>query len=113
MIGTRQFFGDREHDFALPPALILELERLTGQGIGGLSRRLMAGDFKLADLHQTIRLGLIGGGAEPQEAAALIAAYVETRPVLEAYALAVTVIDHVMTGGLSLTEPKENGRADP
>lgn len=45
-----------------------------------------------------IRLALIGGGTSPEEAAALIAAYVTPRPVLEGFALAVQIIDHLMTG---------------
>ncbi|MFE3837552.1 gene transfer agent family protein [Pseudogemmobacter sonorensis] len=92
------FFGDQERDFLLTPELVAELERLTGQGIGGFARRFMAGDFHLAHLHHTIRLALIGGGTDPQEAAALIASYVVPRPVLEGFALAVAVLDHLMTG---------------
>ena len=67
------FFGDGERDFLLTPEIIVELERKTGAGIGGLCRRLFAGDFKHADITETIRLGLIGGGTSPKEADALTA----------------------------------------
>lgn len=51
-----------EQAFSLPPELILELERKTGAGIGSFCRRLFAGDFRHAEITETIRLGLIGGG---------------------------------------------------
>ena len=93
-----QFFGDKERDFRLTAELVSELERLTGQGIGGLSRRLMAGDFHLATLHHVIRLGLIGGGTPAQEAQALLAAYTPSLPVLHQYALAMGIIEILMMG---------------
>ena len=64
------FFGDRERDFALTTQVILELERATGVGIGGLARRVFASDFKHADMIEVIRLGLIGAGENPQRAGA-------------------------------------------
>ncbi|PZQ97572.1 MAG: gene transfer agent family protein [Cereibacter sphaeroides] len=95
----RAFFGDREHVFRLTVPLVAELERQTGQGIGGFSRRLMGQDFRLADLHNTIRLGLIGGGeTSPEEAAALVANYGASVPVLHQFALAVSVIEILMMG---------------
>ena len=69
----RAFFGDGERDFRVTPELIVELERKTGAGIGGLCRRLFAGDFKQVDVTETIRLALIGGGASPKDADALVA----------------------------------------
>jgi hypothetical protein len=93
-----QFFGDQERAFALRPELIAELERKTGSGIGGLTRRLCAGDFRHAELLETIRLGLIGGGADPEEAAALVRAYAEQKPVMDLYALALPIIEITMFG---------------
>jgi hypothetical protein len=108
----RAFFGDKEHAFQLTPPLVAELERLTGQGIGGLSRRTIAGEFHLATLHHVIRLALIGGNeTSPEEAQALIAAYVAPRPVLKAFALAVSILDHLMTG--ALPEADEPPTEDP
>jgi hypothetical protein len=94
----RQFFGDAERTFRLTPELIAELERKTATGIGALSRRLFAGDFKHAELLEIIRLALIGGGTKPEEAAALIAAYAVPRPLMDAYALAVAVVEVLMFG---------------
>ena len=68
MIKHRAFFGDGERDFALTDPMIAELERLTDTGIGALFLRLTRNDFRLADLAEIIRLGLIGAGTNPQEA---------------------------------------------
>ena len=69
------FFGDGEKQFLLTPEMIVELERKTASGIGGLCRRLFAGEFKHSEMTEVIRLGLIGGGTAPKEADALVAAY--------------------------------------
>src|SRR5947209_5634848 len=94
----RQFFGDAERGFKITPQLVIELERKTGAGIGSLCRRLFAGEFSHADLTETIRLGLVGGGADPKEADALIAAYAVDRPLFEVYPLAVSILEVLWFG---------------
>jgi hypothetical protein len=89
----RAFFGDGERDFRITAALIPELERTTGAGVGGLCRRLFRGDFHAADVSETIRLALIGGGSKPAEAAALVGTYVANRPFAETYPLAVAILE--------------------
>ncbi|MFD2842248.1 GTA-gp10 family protein [Paracoccus cavernae] len=66
MITATVFFGDKERPFTLTDELVTELETTTGTGIGTLFQRLMAQAFKLGDLAEVIRLGLIGGGANPK-----------------------------------------------
>jgi hypothetical protein len=100
------FFGDAERDFKITPELILELERKTGAGIGGLCRRLFAGDFHHADTVETIRLGLIGGGTTPAEAAALVAAYATPRPLAETYPLAVSILEVLWFGTAKAEQAK-------
>ena len=94
----RAFFGDRERAFCITPPLIIELERKAGTGIGGLCRRLFAGEFKHADVTETIRLALIGGRTSPQEAEALVAAYAINRPLSETYPLAVSILETLWFG---------------
>jgi Phage tail tube protein, GTA-gp10 len=94
----RAFFGDAEYNFCIAPELIVELERKCGAGIGGLCRRLFAGDFKHADVTETIRLALVGGGMSPQNADALIAAYAVNRPLSEIYPLAVSILEALWFG---------------
>ncbi|EKF18832.1 gene transfer agent family protein [Nitratireductor pacificus] len=100
----RQFFGDTERNFRLKPELVTELERITGAGIGGLSRRFFAGDFRHAELLGVIRLGLIGGGEDPETAAALIDAYAAPRPLMELYPIAVGILEVLMFGKVSTDE---------
>lgn len=94
----RQFFGDQDRTFRLSPELIAELERKTGRGIGGLCRDLFAGNFRHAEVLETIRLALIGGGEAPEDAAALVATYAAPRPVMEPYAVAVSILETTMLG---------------
>lgn len=95
---VRQFFGDAERDFRLSAHLLLELERVCHVGIGGLSRRFFAGEFSFTELAEIIRLGLIGGGTEPEEAAALVKTYGDQMPVTGLYAVALPVIESLMFG---------------
>lgn len=92
------FFGDGEHAFALPADLIIELERKTGAGIGTLCKRVFAGQFALGDLFETIRLGLIGGGATPADAAVLVDIYAKGRPLAETFPFAVAILERVYFG---------------
>jgi hypothetical protein len=94
----RAFFGDAERDFKLTPPLIVELERKTGAGIGGLCRRLFANDFSYGDIAEIIRLALIGGGTAPKEADALVKAYVAGRPLGETFPLAVSILETLWFG---------------
>lgn len=103
----RAFFGDAEHDFALPPERILELERATGAGIGALSRRVFAGDFGFRDLRETIRVGLVGGGMAPQAAAELVALYVDGRPLDEAHPVATAILEGLWFGRPATQEAAE------
>jgi Phage tail tube protein, GTA-gp10 len=86
------FFGDGEKSFALSDPMILELERKTGVGIGLLMQRVRSGSYALRDLVETIRCGLIGGGTDPKQAADLCWTYVENRPILESYTLALGIL---------------------
>jgi hypothetical protein len=94
----RAFFGHAERDFRMTPKLIVELERLTEVGIGSLCKRLFAGDFSHKDICETIRLGLIGGGADPQEAANLVAVYATDAPLARVYPLAVSILEATWFG---------------
>lgn len=108
----RKFFGDGEREFALPSKMILELERVTGTGLGDLFRLLAAHSFRLPHITETIRLAMIGGGTSPQEADALVRAYVaaDGTPLIEAYGLALDILDYVMNGA-KLAEQDSNAPA--
>lgn len=92
------FFGDGEKTFALTSTLIRELERTTGHGIGALFDRIRTYRFSLHDLTETVRLGLIGGGSTPEEAASLVTTYALNRPISEPLAIALGLLAVVMFG---------------
>ncbi|GJE00895.1 gene transfer agent family protein [Methylobacterium isbiliense] len=102
------FVGDRERPLALTPPLILELERTTGAGIGALVRRVLPGDFHMKDTAEVVRLALIGGGAEPAEAAALVETYVTARPLHVGHELATLILMALWSG-----KPAPAPQADP
>ena len=92
-ISYRAFFGDRERTFTLSDQMLSELERVTGTGIGALWMGLIGQTYSLATLHEIIRLGLIGGGASPEEAARLVATYAHNRPLAEVFPLAFETVN--------------------
>lgn len=95
------FFGDGEKTFALSTPMVLELERRTGNGIGAIFARIRAHQFTLQDVTETIRLSLIGGGASPSDADALVKAYVDERPLVESMEIALDVITARMLGPIA------------
>jgi hypothetical protein len=101
----RAFFGDAEYDFRVTPRLVVELEHKTGAGIGALCSRVFARQFAQADITETIRIALIGGGTAPERAASLIASYAVDRPLSETYPLAVAILDDLWFG-----QPKHEAR---
>ncbi len=95
----RAFFGDGEHTFRLTATMVLELERKTGGGIGAVFTRLMNRLFNHADILETIRCGLIGGGTNPSDAARLIEIYAADRPFSEVLPLAIGILNAAYFGG--------------
>lgn len=93
MIIVTAFLGDAKRSFALTDPMILELERLTGTGIGVIYRRAVAMQFSLADVTETLRLAMIGAGTAPIEAARVASTWVANRPLAETYPLALDVLD--------------------
>jgi hypothetical protein len=93
MITHEGFFGDGVHAFTLTDDMIEELERITGHGIGAIYLRIVAGQFAVSEVAEIIRLGLIGGGMAPQNAAQLVSTYARNRPLAETFPLALDVLD--------------------
>lgn len=92
MISHIAFFGDTSHVFTLTPREIVELERLSGVGIGAFCQRISRRDARYSDLRDVIRLGLIGGGLDPQDAEGMVATYVDGRPLERTFLLAIDIV---------------------
>jgi len=95
----RAFFGDGEKLFAFNTRpIITELEAKTGHGIGALFRRFRQSEYAFNEVIEILRLGLIGGGMDPQEADRHVSTYAIGRPVSELFAVADGVITALFFG---------------
>lgn len=114
MITVTQFFGDRECAFALTDPMLTELEAKTDTGIGALYQRVVGMQFRSEDLPQIIRLGLIGGGMNPEQAHRMTETYARNRPFDEILPLALDILDArwigtaAQTGDLAAALTKES-----
>lgn len=72
-------FGDGTHRFRLAIGQLEELQEKTGVGPYVLLQRLMSGEWHTADVRETLRLGLVGGGMGALEALNLTRRYIDDR----------------------------------
>jgi hypothetical protein len=102
-------WGDGTHLFSLRIGQIGELQekcgdpnRLDGSvrlaGPGEIASRLLLGTWRLADVRETIRLALIGGGKSPTEAHMLCTRYIDQRPLNESVLVAQAIILRALNG---------------
>jgi len=104
MISHTAYFGDGVKTFTLTDSVIKELQHKTDLGIGALFLRMMASQFRVADIVEIIRLGLIGGGTSPADAQRLVDAYAEDRPFDETFPLALDILDARWSGKPEVAE---------
>lgn len=101
-------WADGRYKFQLHGAQIEELEKKTDAGFGALYRRVMSGNWRHADIVETIRLALIGGGMSALEAKRKVDFYAE-QPFAEGddspVSAAMAVLNAVMLG----VEPQPEG----
>lgn len=98
------FFGDGEKTFALTSPMILELQRKTGHGILAIYTRLRTHQASFAEITETLRCALVGGGTDPREANELVWTYADNRPIAESLAIALEVL------ALRFFGPEDNGQ---
>lgn len=92
-------WGDGEHKFNIAKLrCVLELEDKCGVGVAEIFKRIQDGRWKFNDLRETLRLGLIGGGADPGKALTLVQRYVDDRPWAENVLPAQAVLIAAMVG---------------
>lgn len=87
-------FGDGEFTFRLGLGELEELERKCDLGVFQIAGRLSpeSRQFRLVEVTETIRLGLIGGGMKPVDALAKVRLYVDERPLDESRDVAYAVV---------------------
>ncbi|WP_072389885.1 gene transfer agent family protein [Hyphomicrobium sp. CS1GBMeth3] len=91
-------WADGTYLFRLPVNQLLELEQKCDAPFATVYRRLATGAYSVTDLRETLRLGLIGGGAEPVKALQLLRNYFDDRPKAEALPVARAVLGAALFG---------------
>lgn len=77
-------WADGTYLFALKLKQIEELQRLCGAGLGEIAQRLLVERrWRVCDVVETIRLGLIGGGLPAVRARELVDTYVDGHPLAD------------------------------
>ncbi len=104
-------FGGGTYRFRLAMGELEELQEVAGAGPYHSLRRLLAGDWHLQDVRDTIRLGLIGGGLPANDALKLTRRYVDERPDwLRNATLAIAVLSAALAGAPE-EQPSKKGDA--
>ena len=91
-------FGDGHYEFRLGWKELISLQERTDAGPFFLQQRMLNGDWRVQDISETIRFGLVGAGMTPVEATRLIRLYVERRPLLESLPVAMGIIAAALIG---------------
>lgn len=91
-------WGDGEHRFRLPIGQLRELQDKCSAGPAEILGRIRMGSWRIDDLRETLRLGLIGGGMKPVDALLLVQRYVDARPYAESAQPAYEVLAAALFG---------------
>ena len=104
-------WADGSYTFRLAWAGLIELQEQADAGPFVILDRLTRGTWKVGDISNTIRLGLIGGGATPADALKLTQRYVESRPPLENVMLARGILGIALQGAADEVPGEADGEA--
>lgn len=103
-------FGGGTFRFRLAMGELEELQEATGVGPYRCLQRLLGGEWHVQDVRDTIRLGLIGGGASPPDALSLTRRYVEERPDwIRNASVAISVLSAALAGAPEEQPSKKGG----
>lgn len=91
-------WADGTHSFRLAWGQLAELQEKCDAGPYVVLQRLHSGAWRIEDISNIIRLGLIGGGMEPAPALNLARRYVEARPPMESLIPAQVILSAALTG---------------
>lgn len=91
-------WGDGEYVFRLRIGELVELQEKCDAGPAFILERLATQRWKVQDIRETIRLGLMGGGLTPTKALALVTRYVDSRPLQENINHAYVILASAIVG---------------
>lgn len=108
-------FGDGPHDFQLRIVELEELQELCDAGPEEIFHRISEGRWRVADVRETIRLGLKGGGMAPLTARAMIDRYAGPGELAGNKHLATCILATALVGAPDEDEPSGEiqGESDP
>lgn len=101
-------WGDGDYAFRLAWGQLSELQEKCDAGPFVILERLTEGRWKVQDISNVIRLGLIGGGMKPVEALKLVRSYVEDRPPMENLMFAQAILAAGVMGAPDEDAVKKN-----
>jgi hypothetical protein len=91
-------WADGEYRFRLGLAQLRELQEKCDAGPDHIRQRIETGTWRVDDLRETLRLGLIGGGLAPEKALGIVKRYVDGRPLYESRLPAQIVLMAALVG---------------
>lgn len=91
-------FGGEDRPFALRIREMRALQSICDAGPGELLQRFEAQRYRLDDVRETIRQGLIGGGLSDAMATKLIADHFDNRPLAQFVVLAQIIVAAALVG---------------
>lgn len=91
-------FADGDYTFRLAWGELTKLQEACDAGPFLIWSDLLNGQWRVEQITNVIRLGLIGGGRQPEEALKLVRGYVEDRPPLQTLALAQGILGAALQG---------------
>lgn len=101
-------WGDGEHLFRLGYGELRQLQEACDAGPAFVAQRLIGNSWRVEDVRETLRLGLIGGGMTQGEALDKVRRFVEAAPYRENCIYAYAVINAALAG---VTDEKIVGKA--
>lgn len=87
-----------ENDFALGLGQLRALQTSCDAGPETLLKRMGSGDWRVDDIIETLRLGLVGGGMESKLATPLVMRLVEVHPWIEFRETAYRILGAALVG---------------
>lgn len=102
-------WADGEHSFALKIKQLIELQERCDAGPPLILLRLQSDAWKVNDIRETVRLGLIGAGMTPTDALKLTSRYVDDRPLAENALVAQAILAASLYGA---PEGEKDGAAE-
>lgn len=103
-----------EHEFALNIGQLRALQKACDAGPEEILSRIWGGTWRVDDLVEVIRIGLIGGGeVDAKDAGLLVAGLIDKHPVLQFKPIAQDILMHALVGEVDDKVGEHQGALNP